>query len=401
MKILMVTPQPFFSPRGTPFSVYYRTWVASELGYDIDLLTYGQGQDVLIPRCRIIRIPAFRRLGPVGVGPSLLKLFLDCFMSAWTVRLLLRHHYDVVHAHEEAVFWCRWLKPVFRYRMVYDMHSSLPQQLHNFQFTRSRLVHWLFRKLEESALKSADAVVVICPALRDYAATIADRDKIVLIENSLYEPVTFAHTASDGAMSTLAASAARSLAGEQWMLSRSPHNVIAYAGTLEVYQGIDLLLEAFSIATKRMPEAGLLIVGGYSQEVAQFRELADRLGLGESVYFTGQVSQSDAQRLVGIAGVAVSPRVSGTNTPMKLYQLMANGIPVVATRIESHTQVLNNETAILSNPSAEEMAAAMIHALSDRESASAIGRRAQQWYEHHYSKNAYVSKMHKLLSLVH
>ena len=106
MKALVIAPQPFFSPRGTPFSVYYRTLILSEQGVKIDLLTYGQGQNVLIPDVRIIRIPNFSFLGKVKTGPSCLKLFLDGFIFFWTVALLIRHKYDFVHAHEESVFYC-------------------------------------------------------------------------------------------------------------------------------------------------------------------------------------------------------------------------------------------------------------------------------------------------------
>jgi hypothetical protein len=154
MKALVIAPQPFFSPRGTPFSVYYRTLVMAQLGVEVDLLTYGRGQDVDIPGVRIIRIPRFDFLGPVKIGPSPLKVFFDVFLIVWTVGLLLRHRYDFVHAHEEAVFWCRFLKPLFRFTLVYDMHSSLPQQLTNFGFTRSKALIGLFDRLERSALKS-------------------------------------------------------------------------------------------------------------------------------------------------------------------------------------------------------------------------------------------------------
>jgi len=75
MKALVIAPQPFFSPRGTPFSVYYRTQVMSELGVKIDLLTYGLGQDVDIPNVRIIRIPHLRWLGPVKVGRRISRSF--------------------------------------------------------------------------------------------------------------------------------------------------------------------------------------------------------------------------------------------------------------------------------------------------------------------------------------
>ena len=75
MKALVIAPQPFFTPRGTPLSVYHRTAIAAELGVEIDLLTYGQGRDVDIPGVRIIRIPDFAFLGTVKVGPSMLKIF--------------------------------------------------------------------------------------------------------------------------------------------------------------------------------------------------------------------------------------------------------------------------------------------------------------------------------------
>jgi len=50
MKILMIAPQPFFEPRGTPFSVLGRLKAFSELGHEVDLVTYHVGQDVVIPK---------------------------------------------------------------------------------------------------------------------------------------------------------------------------------------------------------------------------------------------------------------------------------------------------------------------------------------------------------------
>lgn len=396
MKILVVAPQPFFTPRGTPFSVYYRTLVTCQLGHEVHLLTYGQGEDVDIPGCTIHRIPAFRWLGPVRIGPSLHKLFLDFFMVAWTKWLLFRNRFDVVHAHEEAAFWCFLLKPFFRFRMIYDMHSSLPQQLNNFQFTRSRVIHWIFNKLEERAVRASEGVITICPALRDYARTLTpDHGKIVLIENSLFDPVRFA-----GANPAGVPAADHDLGVDKWVSLRRPDQIIAYAGTLEVYQGIDRLLEAFSVVLRRLPAASLLIVGGMPLEVENFRSQADRLGLGDSVYFTGQVSQPEAQRLVALAGVGISPRFAGNNTPMKIYQMMGAGIPLIATRIESHTQVLNDQISILSEVSTAALAEAIVQALADPEGLEAMAGRAQSWYEQEYSREAYTAKMRRLFSLV-
>lgn len=401
MKILVVAPQPFFTPRGTPFSVYYRTQVTCSLGHQVDLLAYGQGIDVEIAGCRIVRIPALRWLGQVRVGPSYRKVVHDCLMLFWTIGLLARHRYRVVHAHEEAVFWCRWLKPVFRFRLIYDMHSSLPQQLHNFEFTRLRFIHWLFERLETSALRASDAIIAICPALGDHARKHTDdHDKILLIENSIFDPVRISDAQSGSVVGPQAADTKVSHALDEWFAARPANRVIAYAGTLEAYQGIDKLLESFALVARETPDAGLLIVGGEPAQVEACRVRAVSLGIAGQVFLTGQLPQSEAQRIVGMAAACVSPRFSGDNTPLKIYQLLASGVPVIATRIESHTQVLNDEISILTGVSTGELAAGMLQALQEPRLASAKAARARAWYEENYSRPVYTTKMRALFALV-
>src|SRR5688572_14829285 len=140
----------------------------AEQGVTIDLLTYGTGEDVEIPGVRTVRIPQLPFTGSVPLGPSWRKAVLDVPMALWTIGLLLRHRYDVVHAHEEAVFWCQALKPLFGFRLIYDMHSSLPQQLQNFRYTSSPLLLGIFGALERRALASSNVVVTICRELRDH-----------------------------------------------------------------------------------------------------------------------------------------------------------------------------------------------------------------------------------------
>jgi glycosyltransferase involved in cell wall biosynthesis len=193
MKALVIAPQPFFTPRGTPFSVYYRTLITAELGLDVDLLTYGEGDDIEIPGVRIIRIPNFGFLGSVRIGPSYLKLFLDIFIILWTIMLLVRNRYDVVHAHEEAIFICPLLKPIFKFKLIYDMHSSLPEQLTNFKFTTFKPLINLFKWLEDKCLQASDATITICPSLYEYArGVVDDTNKVCLIENSIFDEVKLA-----------------------------------------------------------------------------------------------------------------------------------------------------------------------------------------------------------------
>lgn len=388
VRVLAVAPQPFFSPRGTPFSVYYRSLVMAEAGAEIDLLTYGQGQDVDIPGVSIHRIPAFRFLGPVPIGPSMLKLFLDVFMVIWTLGLLLRRRYDVVHAHEESVFYLRFLKPIFRFRLIYDMHSSLPQQLSNFQYTRSRFLTGLFQRLEDTCLRTADAVITICPELATYAlGRMSRRERHFLIENSVLEPVRLKQESEEkGEVSLLP-------------LPRD-RTIIGYAGTFEPYQGLDILIRAFGRARESRPEAFLLMVGGTEEQVAGQRALARELGLEAHTLFTGQVEQAAARAYMERALVLTSPRSEGTNTPLKVYEQLASGKPLVATRILSHTQVLGEEVCFLVDPDPESMAEGLLAALEGGETVERVVAAARELYEREYSRPAYERKIHALLEAV-
>jgi glycosyltransferase involved in cell wall biosynthesis len=399
MKALVIAPQPFFSPRGTPFSVYYRTLVSSELDVEIDLLTYGEGQDVQIPGVRIIRIPRFKMLGNIKVGPSYFKAFLNIFMIVWTIALLLRNKYDFVHAHEEAVFFCSVLKPIFGFKLIYDMHSSLPQQLTNFRFTRSKIIIGLFGRLEDTALRMADAVITICPDLSNYARQIIpDPRKEILIENSIFEPVKLAAHAEASANSGTSNDSAMPTPLEATLPDGK--KFVVYAGTLEPYQGIDILVRAFKKVASEHPESFLVIVGGSETQVEFYSELAERMNLDGRVLFTGQLPQHLAQQYCRRASVQISCRKEGTNTPLKVYEQLASGIPILATNIYSHTQVLNENVAFLVEPEPEEMAKGISAALLLDGNNKKITESARRLYEEKFARPVYVQKMRRVMELL-
>jgi glycosyltransferase involved in cell wall biosynthesis len=390
MRALVVAPQPFFTPRGTPFSVYYRTMMMAEAGVRIDLLTYGDGADVDLPGVRIHRIPRLGFLGPIPVGPSPVKAVLDVLMVLWTVALLATRRHEVVHAHEEAVFWCRFLKPVFGFRLIYDMHSSLPQQLTNFRFTESRVLIDGFRWLEDSSLAAADAVITICPDLAEYAEQrLPDPTRHVLIENSIFDPVRLSGGAKPGGGDPVDA-----------VELESGVRHVGYAGTFEAYQGIDLLIRAFAHVAEERSDIRLLLVGGTADQVEAQYALARDLGVESRVRFTGRRSPDEARDLMRRMDVLVSPRTHGTNTPLKIYEQLASGLPLVATAIWSHTQVLSDALCFLAEPEPESFAHAIEAALEDRDAAARKVAAARATYDAQYSRAAYERKLSRVLDLV-
>jgi glycosyltransferase involved in cell wall biosynthesis len=282
------------------------------------------------------------------------------------------------------------LKPIFRFRLIYDMHSSLPQQLSNFQFTNSRLITAIFRKFEDTCLRTADAVITICPDLREYALRTGVPDaKHLLIENSIFEDVRL--------LKNSGADSSQSAAALNLDLSRP---IVLYAGTFEHYQGIDILVQAFARVHAARPDVQLLLAGGTSQQVAATRASVESLGIAGAVLITGRVSKSVAMKLTGLAQVLVSPRVQGTNTPLKIYEQLASGKPLVATRIWSHTQVLDDEVCFLTDPAPESLAEGLLRALNDSDTARQKAMRARELYDREYARPVYERKIQRLLEIV-
>src|SRR2546429_7855860 len=86
VRILMIAPEPFFEPRGTPFSEFHRIRALIALGHEVDLVTYPFGEDVAMPGLRLFRClrPPFLR--SIRVGPSLAKPPLDVLLTFTALR---------------------------------------------------------------------------------------------------------------------------------------------------------------------------------------------------------------------------------------------------------------------------------------------------------------------------
>jgi glycosyltransferase involved in cell wall biosynthesis len=96
---------------------------------------------------------------------------------------------------------------------------------------------------------------------------------------------------------------------------------------------------------------------------------------------------------LALADVLASPRRRGVNTPFKVYTYLASGRPLVATRIPSHTQVLDDGNAWLVEPTAEGLAAGVRAALVDGPEAARRAARGRALVEREYSPARYAEKV--------
>ena len=122
--------------------------------------------------------------------------------------------------------------------------------------------------------------------------------------------------------------------------------MVLYTGTFEAYQGLDLLFAAAKVVQRERPDARFVLAGGKPDQVAT-REKPGGRDRRRWLIFTGELPSEAIPAYLDAADALVSPRSSGTNTPLKIYQYLRSGRVIVATRLLTHTQVLSDEVAIL------------------------------------------------------
>ena len=379
MKILMIAPQPFFEPRGTPISVFQRLHGLSELGYQVDLVTYHVGGDVDIPGVNIKRAPRIPFINKIKIGPSLAKFPLDIVLFFYAFWTLLRNKYDVMHTHEEAGFFALILAPLFRIPHLYDMHSSLPKQLENYNFGNYKPFVWAFETLENWVLKSSKVVLTIGTDLEDHVLKLNPKANHIRIENIAVHGNT---KIDPGTLQKLKQE--HGLEGKK---------VLVYTGTFERYQGFDLLFESIKEVVAQRPNVHVLMVGGKPEQVTDWKNKVSSMGLSSYVTFTGLVSLEESVNFLQLADILLSPRTVGLSVPLKIYSYLQSGKPTVATNILAHTQIMDDQSAMLVDPDANSYAQGLLKLLEDNNLAQRIGGNALELAQKEYSKEAYLKKL--------
>lgn len=384
MRILMLAPQPFFRARGTPLSVLRRIQALSKLGHAVDLVTYPMGEHVDVSGLTIHRAARVPFLHDVSIGPSLSKILLDVSLLVRAMGLLERGGYELLHTHEEAGIMGAWLSRRYGVPHLYDMHSSLPEQFNNFGRYNWWPVERLFRGLERFALARSDLLITVCPALEAHIRREGYSRPNAMIEN-VYEVPT------DG-------TAEEAIVALRARLGLEGKLVIVYTGTLEAYQGVDLLLQAVRRVRAALPHSHFLVVGGTSEQVKALRGRAADLGVIEAVSCIPAVPPQQVPLYHGLAAALVTCRTRGTNTPLKLYEYLRAGRPIVATAIHSHEQVLDKSCAELVAPTETAVASGLIRVLKDPLYAASLVQGARSYSEQRYNNEQYMSSLERLLS---
>jgi glycosyltransferase involved in cell wall biosynthesis len=386
MKILMIAPECFLLPRGTPLSILQRLRALSIHGHQIDLITYPFGEDVNLPGLTIHRIRKLPGLREVKVGPSWKKIILDLLVFFKVVSFLRQKNYDLVYSHEEAAYFGSFLARFCEVRHLYDMHSSLPQQLSNFNFCNFAPIVGTFRWLEKQAVRRSDTILVVYPQLQNHVNALAPSKRVFLIENTDDLSKLDREEKKTETLRTT--------------YNINGRKVVVYTGSFEPYQGLDLLLESARLVVQENKQVLFLCIGGSNREREKFQKLIHARQLDSYFILPGIIPVDEVPAHLELADILVSPRTKGTNTPLKIYSYLRAGRAIVATNLPTHVQVLNPRVALLTDPTPQAFAEGLVRALDNPELRQSLGQGAMKLAAEKYGYSTFLEKTRAALDFV-
>lgn len=368
-RILLVTPQPYYEERGTPIAVSLAARAMVESGFGVDLLSFPLGEAAAVPGIRIERCGNPFGVRHVRIGFSAGKLLLDASLLRSFEHLLARRRYVAVHAVEEAAWLASVLCPLHGVRFVYDMASAIPNQVRNHWLLGRQPIQFLLRAAERRVIKRAAHVVC--------SGGLADHVRELVPDAAVTE---WRFPASDERVdpSTVAALCRRH------QIAQDDH-VLLYAGNFSSYQGIELLREAFIREAASDPDLLLVCIGAADQKDAHLFMSHVPEPLRGRVRVVRRQPRAMMPAWLALADCLVSLRTSGDNVPLKVFEYMAAGKPIIATAGPAHQPLLNDTRAFLCTTDITGVAGAIRRVFADPGHASVIGERAAEYASRHFS----------------
>jgi len=286
-------------------------------GHSVDLFarqSYAQIGDsgpYLVQGVKVISIPT-----PLDGG---LEAIVSCSLAAMST---LGTQYDIVHFHAVGPALFCWIPKLASTAKVLVTCHGLDWQRAKWGKFSGRLL----RMGESAASRYADELIVVSEELRHYFRATYNRE-------SIYIPnAPGALDESDPDFSFGAS------------LGINPGRYIIFLGRLVPEKRPDLLIQAFQTL---VPEGWKLVIVGGSSDTDAFT--AQTIGLAEgnpNVVFTGQLIGSQLAEVIRGAGLFVLPS-DLEGLPLAMLEAMQEGIPVLASDIPVHQQLLSSDRGML------------------------------------------------------
>ena len=332
LKVMMVAPTSFFNDYGGHIRILEESLALHALGHAITIVTYSQGNDVSGLDIRRTRSIPWR--ANYEVGSSRHKIAFDAYLAAKCIKEGLKLRPDLIHGHmHEGTLIGSIVARILRIPLIFDFQGGLSGEMvdHGFLNPNGAVYPWV-RRLEKRICHLPDAILT--SSLRAEELLVDDfsvNREIIFplpdcVDTDRFNPDRFSMSELDAVRDQLGIPPGK--------------RIVAYLGLLADYQGIPELIRAAGLLGESSSNIHFLIMG--YPKVEHYLAMARRLGVEDSVTFTGKVHYDLAPKYLALGDVAVSTKMSTTEGSGKVLNYMAMAKPVVAFDTAVHREYLGD-----------------------------------------------------------
>jgi glycosyltransferase involved in cell wall biosynthesis len=307
------------------------------------------------------------------------------FLVVSSIFLARRHRevrYDLIHVHNipDFLVFSAWYPKWTGTKLVLDIHDIVPELFSSkFKSAAGSLYVGFLKAIEKASAKFVDHVIVSNHLWQKtlVARSVAPQKCSVFLNNvdlSIFHP--HPRTRDDGKV------------------------IILFPGSFQWHQGLDIAIKAFARVIEKVPNAEFHLYGGGGDQ-AGLEQLAQRLGVGESVKFLGGVRMDLMPDVIANADLGVVPKRADSfgneAYSTKIMEFMSQGVPVVVSRTKIDSYYFDEETVrFFPSGDFEAMADAMVEVIENQSLRDNLVRRGYEYVR----QNCWDTRKREYLALV-
>jgi glycosyltransferase involved in cell wall biosynthesis len=320
-------------------------------------------------------------------------LFSSFYLFIYLFKVLPR--YDVIYARDfHTVLIALFPRLLFNKKLVYEINGIASEELQLKGHTSlNRIFVFLVRVAERMATKYAERIVSVTPQIASYLMDQyrCPRDKLVIVGNGvnteIFRPMDQGDVLSDW---------------RKKLEVSVDDRVVVFIGNLARWQGVEVLIDAAFQVLKTEEKLKFLIIG----EGVLRKRLMEKVlnsGFAKSFIFTGMMDYEVVPFLINLADICVAPFILKRNektgvSPLKIFEYMACGKPVIASRIQGLEFMEKERTGRLTEPGDPiQLEEAIKDLLNNPEERLNLGRRGLQIAQGQFGWSVRTTKIENIL----
>jgi len=319
-------------------------------GYDVTLVAQHD-KDETIDGIKIIALPKPQN-----------RFFRILFLAHKIYRLALKQKSDIYHFHDPGLLpWAIRLKRKNQVRVIYDVHEDVPRQILSKSWL-PKVIRWpiakFFNLYEKGAAKKLDYIIAATPDIESNFK----QDNVIDIKN--YPIISDLQPLNN-----------------QEVRQNKNYYTLIYIGGLEIIRGTKETIKALSIVNSKY-NIKLKLLGRFSEK--KFEQEIGGLEGWRRVEFLGWLPRQEVYKELSMADIGLvclyPLRRFLTSLPVKLFEYMAIGLPVIASNFPLWREIVEgNNCGICVNPlDSKEIAKAIEYLIEHPKEAKEMGENGQR-----------------------